>query len=342
MRKFFCLCMICLWGTCACAHEDFDTWKQNFQQEALKQGISQETLDTYMPLMQHQPEIIRLDQHQPEFKQSLCQYLRARLSETRLKKVPGVYEEHRKTFQRVESTYHVPAHYLLAFWGLETNFGATKGNFHLLSSLATLAYDTRRPTFFKKQLIALLRILQEEKIEPPKGSWAGAFGHFQFMPTTFLSYAVDFNGDHKRDIYSNKEDAIASAANYLASVGWDPKTRWGRVVRLPQNFNADLVGKKHPLAFWQKQGVMPKWSEQWNIRGQEDLPAVLLAPWGVQNQAFLLYPNFYVIKKWNNSNWYALSVGLMSDIIDQRDVFRLKDCEKMSETVQTNVKESKK
>ena len=341
MRKFLCLCMVCLWSTIGYAKEDFETWKATFQQEALKEGILQETLDAYMPLMQYQPEVVRLDKHQPEFKQTLCQYLRARLSETRLKKVPDVFEQHRQILQRVESTYQVPAHYLLALWGLETNFGATKGQFALLSSLATLAHDTRRSTFFKKQLIALLRILQEEKIEPPKGSWAGAFGHFQFMPTTFLNYAVDFNGDHKRDTYVNKEDAIASAANYLASMGWDPKTRWGRVVVLPKDFDNKLVGEKRSLAFWAKSGVLPKGVKSWDIAGLEDLAAVLLAPWGVQHPAFLLYPNFFVIKKWNHSNWYALSVGLMSDMIAHRNVFQLKDCENLVESGQTSTKENK-
>ena len=342
MRKFLYICALCFWGFIACAQDGFEAWKTNFQQDALQQGVSQETLDAYLPLMQYHPEVIRLDQHQPEFKQTLCPYLQARLSESRLKKVSDVFIQHRKTLQKVEEQYHVPAHYLLALWGLETNFGATKGRFDLLSALATLAYDTRRSGFFKKQLIALLKILQEEKINVPKGSWAGAFGHFQFMPTTFLAYAVDFNGDGKRDVYEDTEDAIASAANYLTAMGWDPHARWGRVVRLPKQFNPDLVGKKHPLSFWKKQGVRPIKSQSWNIKAAKDLPAVLLAPWGVKHTAFLLYPNFYVIKKWNNSDWYALSVGLMSDIIAHRGDFYPKDCAQLPEPVQKNTKENKK
>ena len=338
MRKSLFLCVLCLISATAFAQQTFDEWKLNFRQEALQQDVLPETLDTYVPLMEYKPEVIRLDQHQPEFKQTLCQYLHKRLSETRLKKAETTYQQHRKTLQQVESKYQVPAHYLLALWGLETNFGTTKGQFDVLSSLATLAFDTRRPTLFKKQLIALLKILQNEKIDRPKGSWAGAFGHFQFMPTTFLNYAVDFNSDNKRDIYADSEDAIASAANYLSAMGWDPKTRWGRAVYLPDKFNEELVGTKHPLSFWKAQGVHIGRGKTWSVKGLENVQAVLLAPWGLKQQAFLLYPNFYVIKKWNNSNWYALSVGLLSDMIAQRETFRLQDCNEVAEPVQTKEK----
>jgi lytic murein transglycosylase len=221
---------------------------------------------------------------------------------------------HDASFDRIEETHGVPRHVLAAIWGQETAYGRIMGNFNLFQALATHAYDGRRQTFGRREFIAALRIAEAEGIDPQtmKGSWAGAFGHTQFIPTTFLAHAVDGDGDMKRDLWNSPADALASAASYLRKSGWEPGQGWGQEVRLPENFpyeEADYDIRK-PQSEWAALGVR-------TATGQElastDEPAAIFLPAGGRGPAFLLRDNFRVIMKYNNATAYALGISLLSD-----------------------------
>jgi membrane-bound lytic murein transglycosylase B len=238
------------------------------------------------------------------------------VTEQRVAQGRALWATHRALLDRVEQSYGVPAPYLLAFWGLETNFGSYFGNMKVVDSLATLACDTRRSTFFTIELMNALRILDKGDIAPEKmlGSWAGAMGNFQFMPSSYLKNAVDYDGDNKRDLWHSKADAFASAAQFLQNLGWIGDERWGREVKLPRNFPFLEAGLKNhkTLAEWSKLGVTRADNSP---LPQADMNASLLVPAGHQGPAFLVYDNFNVIMRWNRSEFYAIAVGQLADQI---------------------------
>jgi len=299
------------------AQPSFDEWKQSFYQTALANGVSRQTLDKYMQNINFLEQVIELDRKQPEFSLSFYNYINRTVSPARIQKGREMLQKNRAFLSTIEEKYGIPPSYLVAFWGLETNFGTTKGNIDTLSALATLSFDKRRSAFFTKELLSLLKTLQKEAIEPPKGSWAGAFGHYQFMPTTFENYAIDGDNDGQKDIYHSWADSTASAANYLSRMGWKKHWRWGREVRINQQLPTDIsLNEKRPIADWKKWGVDPVEKKEW----QDDeltSEARLILPAGIKGPAFLVYDNFDVIKRWNNSDFYALAVGILSDKISQ-------------------------
>ena len=208
--------------TPAFADSDFDTWKKEFYQEALKAGISRKVLDKTVPRMKLLERVIQLDTQKPEYVSNFYDYTNRRLTPTRIETGRQMAHKYKTWLARVEEKYGIPKEYLLALWGMETNFGTFMGSVPMLDSLATLSYHPRRRKFFTNELIAYLRIVQEEKtVAPEIGSWDGGFGHFQFMPTTFLAYAVDGDSNGRRDIVNNMPDAFSSAANYLHQMGWN-------------------------------------------------------------------------------------------------------------------------
>ncbi len=212
--------------------------------------------------------------------------------------------------------YGVPARYLVAFWGLETNFGSYYGRIPVPDALATLACDQRRSAFFTDELLAALRIIDAGDIEPERmvGSWAGAMGNFQFLPSVFLRHAIDADGDGRRDLWQSPEDAILSAGNFLQALGWQPELRWGREIRLPDGFDYALAGRdrRRPLVEWVELGITDAWSRP---LPRLDLPAAVLVPAGHEGPAFIVYENFDVIMGWNRSEYYALAVGRLADRI---------------------------
>lgn len=318
---FLCFLVSCF-VLAGCSHaflwsDGFEDWKKDFAQQALAEGVNPEFLATILPQIKELPHIVASDKKQPEFRFSFWDYTDRALSPTRISKGKEMFEKHKDMLLKAESKYGVRAQYIVAFWGLETSYGSYKGNIDIANALATMAYEGRRRTFFTNELIAFLKIMQVEQMVGIKGSWAGAFGNFQFMPTTFAAYAVDGDGDGKRDIVGSVPDAIESAANYLSKMGWNYNVRWGREVKLTKSINWNIVhnGTKKTVQDWAKMGVEPADGSKWN---PDDYAVVgeLTLPMGVDGPIFLTYQNYKIIMRWNRSQLYALSVGLLADQID--------------------------
>ena len=289
----------------------------DWQQKALTLGLSKQVVESVIPGLQLLPRVLELDRRQPEFSVSFSSYFNTRVSEQRIDRGRILIEEHRSLLNRLTQEYGVPAQYLIAFWGLETNYGSFKGNMSTLNALATLACDPRRKDFFTNQLFDAFALLEEHKIEPTKmvGSWAGAVGHTQFMPGNYRRFAVDGDGDGKIDLWNSIPDALTSAANFLKNLGWQTGERWGREVRLPEGFPyLELVERRtRSLSEWQQLGLTTANGAKLPA---EDMQATLVLPAGHTGPAFLAYHNFGVIMNWNRSEFYALSVGHLADRIN--------------------------
>ncbi len=297
------------------ASDDFQNCLGSLQERAREAGIGENVLAQVIPELSLQDRVLELDKRQPEFVQTFGAYLDARVSEERVKRGRALYERYQSFLDDLTEEYGVPGQYLVAFWGLETNFGSYLGNMPTLDSLATLACDPRRSEFFSSEFVTALRVLERETLEPGdmRGSWAGAMGHTQFMPSSYLQYAVDGDGDGKIDLWGSERDALASGANFLSQLGWEPGLRWGREVRLPEGFDYRLAGgERRPLREWVQKGVR---RADGSPLPEAEVDARLLVPAGHEGPAFLVYDNFSVIMKWNRSEFYALSVGHLADRI---------------------------
>ena len=288
-----------------------------WQKQARSLGMSAEITDTLIPSLEHLPRVLELDRRQPEFTESFAKYFNTRVSDLRIERGRDLLKEHSALLNRLTREYGVPGQYLIAFWGLETNYGSYKGTMSTLNSLATLACDPRRKDFFTTQLFDAFYLLRDHNLDPSTmvGSWAGAVGHTQFMPGNYRRYAVDGDNDGKIDLWNSIPDALTSAANFLKNLGWQSGERWGREVRLPENFPyLELVEKrKRSLKEWRDLGVMTAQGSKIPVA---DMQATLILPAGHTGPAFLAYDNFNVIMGWNRSEFYALSVGHLSDRIN--------------------------
>lgn len=292
---------------------DFQACVAGLKDKALQAGISPQTADEVLSGVTFLDRVIELDRRQPEFTTTFADYLGKRVNEGRISKGRELLREHRELLDRVTRATGVPAPYLVAFWGLETNFGSYFGKMPVPSSLATLACDPRRSTFFTEQLMAALQIIDEGSIAPDQmeGSWAGAMGHVQFMPTVFLKHAVDADGDGRRDLWNSLPDAMMSAGRFLESMGWDGDYRWGREVILPAGFDYSKAdGRRLPLEDWREMGITDAFG---NPLAREPIDAELVVPAGHRGPAFLAYHNFDVIMGWNRSEFYAIAVGHLAD-----------------------------
>ncbi|WP_306754486.1 lytic murein transglycosylase [Paracoccus actinidiae] len=289
---------------------------QSFRSRAVASGVSPATYDRAMRIARYNPEVIRLDRKQAEFSRPVWLYLDSAVSDVRITTGRQKAAQLSGTLSQIEARYGVPREIVLAVWGMESNFGANRGKMQIIPSLATLAYDGRRGEMFQNQLIAALRILQAGDTDPEHmlGSWAGAMGHTQFMPTSYLDYAVDFTGDGRRDIWSDDPtDSLASTANYLRRNGWVPGQAWGAEVQLPQGFNMGLVGKGTRRSDWAAQGV--------RRMGGGALPGgngSIIMPAGANGPAFLILDNFRSILRYNNSDNYAVGVAFLGERIAGR------------------------
>ncbi|MBD3642500.1 MAG: lytic murein transglycosylase [Marinobacter sp.] len=291
----------------------FSECKARLEQQAVDAGVSQATASQVMAQVEHLDRVIELDRRQPEFTTTFADYLNRRVNDARVSTGREMLAEHRELLERVTDETGVPAPYLVAFWGLETNFGSYFGKMSVPSALTTLACDARRSTFFTQQLIAALRIIDEGAIpaDQMEGSWAGAMGHVQFMPTVFLQHAVDADGDGRRDLWNSLPDAMMSAGKFLQSMGWDGDYRWGREVLLPGNFDYGLAdGRRLPLSKWRDMGITDAFGKS---LPRADIQAKLVVPAGHRGPAFLVYDNFRVIMGWNRSEFYAIAVGHLAD-----------------------------
>lgn len=317
---------------CTAAHASAErpishaAWMKDLRNEALRDGISESVFTAAFKDFTPVDRVVTLDRNQPEFQLTFKRYLNRALSKKRVRKARQKARRHAKLLAETEETYGIPKEYLLAFWGLETNFGAHFGGFNVPHALATLAFDTRRSKFFRKELFHALHILNDGHIAPEKmyGSWAGAMGNFQFMPSTFAAYAIDGDGDEKKDIWESLPDAFGSAANYLSKMRWREDERWGREVRLPKGFDFALTHKRKPLKEWSNIGIMRSNGKPLPMPKTE-MSARLILPSGHQGPAFLVYHNFDVILHWNRSDFYALAVGILADKIAGRETLSRMD-----------------
>ncbi len=315
MRKLGLVLLIC-WQALPAAGQEFEACLADLQTQARDQGLAPWIIDELIPGLEQQTRVIELDRKQPEFTQTFAQYLNARVTAKRVSRGRALYEEHHDFLDALTRQYGVPGHYLVAFWGLETNFGSYLGNTPTLDSLATLACDPRRSDFFTTELLTALALVERDGLDPAgmKGSWAGAMGHTQFMPSTYRRAAVDGDGDGRIDLWGSPRDALASGARFLQQLGWERGLRWGREVRLGNDFPFQETGldKQRPLSDWAAAGVR---RADGGTLPAASLNSALLVPAGHRGPAFLVYENFRVIMGWNRSEFYALSVGHLADRI---------------------------
>lgn len=277
--------------------------------------MDQAILDAALGRVEPIPRVLELDQRQPEFTDTFLNYLDRRVTEARVEEGRKLMRKHDRLLKRVAHQYGIPAHVLVAFWGLETHYGKFLGSYPVPAALATLAHDNRRAAFFRGQLLDALDILQAGNVAPEAmvGSWAGAMGHVQFMPSTYRAYAMDGDGDGRKDIWHSLPDAFASAANYLNELGWRGGETWGREVRLPKGFDWALAGPevKKTVAAWRKLGVTQ--ADGRPLPRLANMTGAILLPQGHAGPAFLVYRNFDAILTWNRAIPYALAVGHLSD-----------------------------
>jgi lytic murein transglycosylase len=295
----------------ACASPaQFGSWLQGFKKEAVAQGISPNVVSTALDGLTYDPSVIAKDRGQGVFAQTFLQFSGRMVSGNRLSVGSSLLKKNAATFRQIEEKYGVPGPVLVGFWGLETDFGKVMGNMNTLRSLATLAFDCRRPDEFREQLLDALRVIERGDLTPPqmRGPWAGEVGQFQFVPSVYYKYAVDFDGDGVRNLITDTPDALASAANYLDGLGWKPGQPWLEEVRVPANLpwdQADVTIKK-PRAFWAQHGVT---YPNGKPIPADNMQAGLHLPMGRNGPAFLAYPNFDVYLEWNKSLVYSTTAG---------------------------------
>jgi len=296
----------------ASSNPKFQNWINGFRGRALSQGIKASVFDRAFRGTRYNADVIDKDRNQAEFKRNIWDYLDSAASPDRVSEGKKALRKHKSTLQAIERTYGVEAEIVTAVWGLESRYGTRKGDINVIEAMATLAYDGRRGPFFEKQLVAALKILQSGDVAPRnmKGSWAGAMGHTQFIPTSYLAYAVDITGDGRRDIWSdNPADALASTAAYLKRFGWVKGMPWGVEVKVPKGFGA--TSAKRMPSDWAARGVVAMNGKPVPNHGS----ARILMPAGPAGAKFMVFKNFDVIKRYNNADAYAIGVGHLGDRI---------------------------
>jgi len=325
------LCGVCLSSpVMAKTQAEFQDYLANLKQEAIAKGYEAKLIDDAFATATYKEKVVSADKNQPEVKETLETYLPKRVPQWKIDRARKLYAENKEVLEKVAKEFGVQARFIVALWGLESNFGTIQGGHNVISSLVTLAFDGRRETMYKKQLWAALDILKSGHItlDKFKGSWAGAMGQTQFMPTSFNAYAVDYNNDGRKDIWTTKEDAFASIANYLKQEGWNDSLTWGRQVKLPENFDSKYVlvrgtkTRKQWLEFWNdSERSLAEWQALGVRRADgSDLPnvdvrAALVMPDDINGRMYLAYDNYKVFMHWNRSYYFATSVGYLSDRI---------------------------
>lgn len=321
--KVFCLVGFSLFffnqAVAAGTDPDYSSWLKSFKADAIHYGIKPATLNGALAEVKPLEWIIKLDRSQPEFTKTLEEYLAGAVAAKRIKQGRALLIENLALLTQVAKKYRVQPRFILALWGIETSFGRHTGNIPVVAALVTLAYDGRRSQYFRTELLKALKILDQGFITAAqmKGSWAGAMGQVQFMPSTYLNFAVDGNGDGHIDLWDSREDYLSSAANYLHQSGWDHNYTWGREVTLTKTIAEQNFGLKRQLLLpeWQKLGVR-------TVKGRAlpkvEIMASLVQLDGEQGKTFLVYGNYRVLLKWNRSHRFAIAVGTLADRIGGR------------------------
>ena len=300
---------------------DFETWLISYKKIALKKGISQKTIDVAFKNVKFLEQVIKYDRKQPEFFEDTVTYVSKRATDSKAKKAEKLLKKNTHLFSEVENKFKVEKEILLALWGIETHFGKHVGKMDIISSLATLSYDKRRRDFFSSQLLTLLRLIDKKLIDPSKlyGSWAGAYGNFQFMPSSISRYAIDYDGNNKIELKASLADSLASAANYINKIGWEKGQPCFYRVKLTKkvqkkyiNLSARKISHKLKISKWKRKGVV-------NIDGSElktNLKAALILPDGkLETPTFLVFDNYERILKWNRSLRFGISVCTLAGMI---------------------------
>ena len=298
----------------AYSQNDFKQFLSDISKEAEKKGIATKLIKDFKNKTVFIPRVIELDRSQPEFKLTLDQYLKRVVTPTRIKKARKKYNENKDILNKISDFYGVQPRFIVALWGIETDFGRLTGGFSVISALSTLAFEGRRHEYFKRELLNALTIINDGHISMNEmtGSWAGAMGQCQFMPSSFLNYASDWNKDGNKDIWNSKPDVFASAANYLKRVGWSNKITWGRKVYLGNYNNKVKKNKYILLKNWSSYGVLNENKEK---LPQVNIKARLVIPDNYGKYGYLVYKNFDALLNWNRSNYFAIAVGKLSDTI---------------------------
>lgn len=305
-----------LLGSPVLAGVDFDHYVASLREEALAAGIPPATVTAAFADVRLVEAAIRHDKNQPEFKLTLDTYIPRAVPEWKVKQAKALYHQHLPLLTKIGREYGVQPRFIVALWGIETNFGKITGHYPLISSLATLAWEGRRETFFKGQLFDALHILAQGHVSPAafQGSWAGAMGQVQFMPSSFLAYAVDQDGDGRKDLWGNLADVFGSAANYLHKNGWREDQTWGRRVRVPDSLDTALIGLavRKSLHDWQALGVR---QQDGSRLPEADMQASLIRPDDIHGRSYLAYDNYRVLRHWNRSPYFVVAVGTLADRI---------------------------
>nr|WP_247682389.1 lytic murein transglycosylase [Pseudoalteromonas sp. MMG013] len=310
--------------------EKFDLYVNALKQEAQQKGYEQSLIDEAFATAKFKKKVIKADKNQPEVVETLETYLPKRVPQWKIDRARKLYKKHQVELEKIAQEFGVQARFIVALWGLESNFGRIQGGYSVISSLVTLAFDGRREALYKRQLWAALDILKNGHIslEKFKGSWAGAMGQTQFMPTSFNAYAVDYDKDGRKDIWTTELDAFASIANYLKQAGWNDDLTWGRQVKLPEGLNSEYVLKrgtktrKQWLEYWKdSERSLAKW-QSLGLRKADgtnlplvDITAALVMPDDINGRMYLAYDNYKALMHWNRSYYFATSVGYLSDRI---------------------------
>ncbi len=298
--------------------EDFHQWESRFKNKAKLAGITSETLNKFSDNLEYLPRVIKFDRTQPDKTKTFQKYIKSILTPQRIQDAKTAYIQNYSLLNQISQQYSIDPSVIIALIAIESNFGKITGKFNILNSLATLSYEGRRKEFFENELIYALKIVQQEQIDPKnlKGSWAGAMGQIQFMPSSFINFAVDYNNDNHRDIWFSNADIFASVANYLKQAGWNNNLYWGIKVKIPHNFDNKLINLsvKKSLQSWQELGIIrADKSNKLLFNSLEQLS--LIKPTGFVNYGYLVSDNYRVIMKWNRSTYFATTVFMLADSI---------------------------
>lgn len=295
---------------------NFDKWKAQYQESLQKRGVPEAIIKTTIEQAQFQEKIIQNDRTQSEFIYSFYEYLDRMHSAQRVEKAHAEYKKLKPELDILMQKYGIDGSYLIAFWGMETNFGTYQGNIRTIDALATLSCDQRRSQFFTQELDIFIDLVSQNYLPAnAQSSWAGAMGHLQFLPNKIQKYRIDGDGDDNIDIFANHKDAFETAAHYLSGEGWKAGEPWGQEIILPINFDYDLRGRnnKKTIAEWKNLGIKPVNNQKFLLN--DERKAAIIAPQGSDGPAFMTYSNFDIIMIWNHSTSYALAIGLLADNI---------------------------
>jgi membrane-bound lytic murein transglycosylase B len=304
------------------ANEKFTEWLVGFKGRAIAQGVSQETVDTALKNAKFLERIVALDRKQPEFFEKTYEYLEKRVDEKRIQAAKNLLKENSPLLEKVSTKFKVDKEILVALWGIETNFGVNKGKVDIISALSTLSFDNRRPEYFEKELIILLKLIDNKiiKYESLYGSWAGAIGNFQFMPSTIEKYGINFDEVADIDLINSFQDSLASAANYLKTIGWSEKDRWGFEIKTDKNFDNSLINSdsrnlKNKISIAQIKSLGFKNKNGSEILSIDKKEGWIIRPDGEDGPIYIVFDNFLKLLEWNRSLRFAITVGTLSDKI---------------------------